>query len=61
MVFLSSMVQLGYNKQLNEWYYGKNEIECDYYIDGYCKTVEKDDSPSSETEWETFNFDYFEF
>ena len=60
MVFLSSLVQIGYNKQLNEWYYGKNEIECDYYIDGYCKTVEKDENrPVSEAE--SFNFDFFEF
>ena len=60
MVFLSSMVQIGYNRQLNEWYYGKNEIECDYYIDGYCKQVEREEEPATSGA-ESFNYDYFEF
>ena len=53
IIFINAVVQLGYNRKLNEWYYGKNEVECDYYIDGYCKKLDNDDSEATcaEEDW----------
>ena len=61
IIFISSVIQIGYNRQLNEWYYGKNEVECDYYIDGFCKPRDEE-RQRSETETDEFSIDHlFDF
>merc|ERR1712110_1311173 len=58
VAFISAMVQGVYNKEINEWYYGLPENNCDYYIDGYCKKKEVDPTQVSEIE---FAQNIFEF
>ena len=42
MIAGSLWVQIRWNKELQEWYFGPPENECDYFIDGYCTIVEEE-------------------
>ena len=61
IIFINCVVQIGYNRQLNEWYYGKYEVECDYYIDGYCKKLEEKSENITEEAEEFVITDWFDF